>query len=367
MMPTIARLVWWGFTRDRLKVAFMVLAMVGGMAAYAMLEPTLSHVSATSMQMWRTEVPWDISIKGAGVHSLAESFSSIGGIIAYEEVFLVDAILPRGQVTLLALKAHSEPAAGTMPMFSLECVEGKGPAAENEIALTQELSEALGLTVGDPVSLLPVESPEAPVRFTVSGVLAAKMRVPTLPVITEEGASRVCPDLSRYECILVMLDGRVDIARVASAFRKLAPHAQVVTLEEQYRGVSTGFGYAGAILSAAQVITMVVATASLITLFFLGEKTKSYQMGVLKAVGVPSSWLVLSSGIEGVMILCAGGALGWILVVRFYEIAAPLSLESAMQGLGEMLEVLLPGGAAGIIVASITVISRPVASLLREW
>ncbi len=367
MIRMIARLAWWGFTRDRLKVAFMILAVVGGMAAYAVLEPTLNHVSATSMQIWRTEAPWDISVKGTGVHSLVKSLRSISGIAAYEEAFLFDAILPRGQMTLLALKGQCEPGGGATPMLSLECVEGRAPSAQNEIALTQGLAETLGLAVGDTVSLLPMDGEGEPVPFTVSGILAAKIRVPVFPVVTREGASSVQPDLAKSECLLVALDGRVDIAKVASALRKLAPEAEVVTLEEQYKGISTGFSYADAVGSAAQVVTMIVAIAALTSLFFLGERTKSYQIGVLKAVGVPSSWLVLSSAVEGVMTLSAGCVLGWVLVTQFYSVAVPSSLPSVVPGLKDILRVLVPGGAAGILTASALVVSRPASSLLRDW
>ena len=242
MLGLIMRLMAWDFARKRARLGLMVLTIFATLTTYIVFGAILSDVATRALQMWRTEDPYDITVRGPNLSSFTGNIRTFRGVVQVDEVETVQAIIGTSQLSILVLGSNS--------LYVLECVEGVAPTEVDQIAIPITWAKSGGITVGTKLRVLAIEPGAEAKTFTICGFLADKSRVPQQALILPEAALILGRGVSRRSTLLVALDGKVKIAGVKNDIQLMSRNLEVVTADDQYSGVQGGMGFADVLLPA---------------------------------------------------------------------------------------------------------------------
>lgn len=359
MLGLIMRLIAWDFTRKRARLGLMIMTIFATLTTYIVFGAILDDVATRAMQMWRTEAPYDITVRGPNVSSFTENIRTFRGVVQVHEVETVEVIIGSSQLSILALGSNS--------LYVLEFVEGGAPTQVDHMAIPVTWATSIGLTIGTTLRILAIEPGAEARTFTICGFMADKSRVPQQALILPEAALILGSGVSRKTTLLVALDGKVKIAGVKNDIQLLSRNLDVVGADDQYSGVQGGMGFADVLLSTMRGLVLVVAAAVMGALTHLAQRERAYQNGVLRAMGLARGWLLVAPMVEGLAVFALGGSLAFLLLPL---IAKPLGLLAGSQSIVSLFwsqaGIFMGLGLGFVAVSALTLAYRPITSLLRD-
>ena len=202
-----------------------------------------------------------------------------------------------------------------LPADGAEPAEGSLPQAADQVALTAEDAESLGVAVGDTITLEGVTSGPGEDSVTVSGLLpdTATMRL-TLHM-TEEGLEQapaeVVPDAIR-----VRADDGADSAALASAIGDALDGAPVTVLtveevvQEQLQDLSGSSDMLAVVGVAFGLLSVGVASLVISNTFQVLVASRARVLALYRAVGATARQLRGATLIEGLVLGLAGAVAG---------------------------------------------------------
>ena len=202
-----------------------------------------------------------------------------------------------------------------LPADGAEPAEGSLPQAADQVALTAEDAESLGVAVGDTITLEGVTSGPGEDSVTVSGLLpdTASMRL-TLHM-TEEGLEQapaeVVPDAIR-----VRADDGADSAALASAIGDALDGAPVTVLtveevvQEQLKDLSGSSDMLAVVGVAFGLLSVGVASLVISNTFQVLVASRARVLALYRAVGATARQLRGATLIEGLVLGLAGAVAG---------------------------------------------------------
>ena len=202
-----------------------------------------------------------------------------------------------------------------LPADGAEPAEGSLPQAADQVALTAEDAESLGVAVGDTITLEGVTSGPGEDSVTVSGLLpdTASMRL-TLHM-TEEGLEQapaeVVPDAIR-----VRADDGADSAALASAIGDALDGAPVTVLtveevvQEQLKDLSGSSDMLAVVGVAFGLLSVGVASLVISNTFQVLVASRARVLALYRAVGATARQLRGATLIEGLVLGLAGAVPG---------------------------------------------------------
>ncbi len=318
MLALSAKLLQWNILRNRAQTLIMILAIFGSLSSYVLLGTALTEMSTAVAQSLRSDWPFDLTVNGEILPEQREMIEGLAGVqhletVASTEVYFVSQLQ----------NVISTPAAGTRLVLELE--SGAMPATKHEIVLPGELALALQLEVGDEVELMPDHRQALPETYEVSGILSTKASVVKLPLLTEAGLRRLLPTDALPQSLLVQLDGKANLDRLASRIRREFPELAVTVDAAGYEQAQSDFNMSDSLVIGLRGLILIITAASLAVLFYISQRSGSYQTGVLRAIGVEKHWLLLPALVQTLIIFAIGFVLtAWLLP----SVALRLGLES---------------------------------------
>lgn len=356
MWRLIYRLVVWDLKHKRTRLLLMTLAIFGALSTYVLFGAILNDATAQTMQMWRTDSPYDLIVDGA-VEDLADVVFGCRGVRWVSTVRIVNVVLGSIDTTVFT--------PGEKSLFVLDCESGSPPARPDEIAMPSSWAASLGKMVGDSINVLPMRVGAEAKMLRISGLLSSKTGVPEQAVLTPAGIASLDP--SAKQRLLVALDGKVSINSAKNDILGLSRNIQVQSATDQYAGVQSGMGIADMLLSSMRSLVLVIAASSMGVLIHLTQREQAYQSGVLRAMGLRRTWLIAAPLTQGLIVFLAGGALSFAAVGLWARSAGLLSGMTTVTSLffGQAgLFICL-----GLIMVAVSAISfayKPITVLLND-
>lgn len=293
-------------------VAFMVAALLFSQA----FGDTLENQVRSSWAGTDIAVMTDDSVDPSDPQESAEVLTDdlLEDVTAVDGV--ADAHLEESGFLMASAGATSVTASVTgLPADGAEPAEGSLPQAADQVALTAEDAESLGVAVGDTITLEGVTSGPGEDSVTVSGLLpdTATMRL-TLHM-TEEGLEQapaeVVPDAIR-----VRADDGADSAALASAIGDALDGAPVTVLtveevvQEQLQDLSGSSDMLAVVGVAFGLLSVGVASLVISNTFQVLVASRARVLALYRAVGATARQLRGATLIEGLVLGLAGAVAG---------------------------------------------------------
>jgi hypothetical protein len=346
----------WLSVKDRARTLIMVCVVAAGLTTYVILGAIMRDISALASLGRRFEQPWDLVAAGPGAHSIASEVRGIEGVLVAAKAYVAQGIM---QSTKCNFVAFDEP-----DPFSTEYEAGGAPVSAEDVALTRERAQTIGVELGSEVLILPLGETE-PISFRVSGIIASKSGNLADSQLSPQGAAKLSRDISKDASLLIVLDGAVSIDAVRSAIRTLAPDLTVTLLRTQYEGVRSGAGLAGVLVASMRSLILLVSAASVAALSYVSMRERARQLGVLRAVGSTRTVLLGITGFQALFAVLVGTAIS-------AGLASLLNLRLQLQSASAWSSFPQDAGKIGLVVmivviaVSRSVHSRSIRSLLTD-
>jgi putative ABC transport system permease protein len=321
---------WRGLARHRARTA---LALLGTAVAAAMLLDmvmlgggmTVSFRSLLESQGFalrmapRGTLPFDSEATVPGAEALRARLLTVPGIEGVGYALGAQLrIAPAGAAdTAAALTASG---LGITPEAQVDytVLEGREVAAPDELMLSPLLRDSLGVTVGDTVQVAVGYDPQlrtytgrralvvtAIVRFTYlpADQPAAALLLPTLQAMGGE-ATR-----DRFSLGLLRVAPGADVAALAAQLNAAEPSVTVLSTADALRAVEERLSYFRQLALILGTVSLVVGFLLVTTIVTVGVNERLGEIAVLRAIGTPTSGIVLQVLAEGA-VLGVLGALG---------------------------------------------------------
>lgn len=180
--------------------------------------------------------------------------------------------------------------------------------------------------VGDTVQLLTSKGDYRAMR--VRGILDAKNFAPNESIFLQKSELEQVDGSSRNAQIVVKLRPEVDAVSARQTLQNEFPLAVVRTWEEESRYVSD-------IMKVVTFITLSIRDLLLVTIFFvisivifIDVNQKRRQIGILKSMGTPKSFIILAYATQAFLYALAGTSVGsfFFILITFWSELHPIPL-----------------------------------------
>jgi len=351
----LPKLVRWGLVRKPLRTAFLLLAVIGSMAAFLCTEAVMRNIAERSIDTWRL-TPYDLSIKGSDAYEVEERIASLKGVSAVERGTMFNVMVGAMYFpVVLPQKEH--------PILVLEYVEGQAPGNDSEIAIPAQIARANGLSCGDDALIADHGWLDRPLTYVVSGILHDGQSYGRTGIMTAEGAQRILGDLAPHKTLLI----RLHPSAPQYVVRNTVDSAGVrVNIQEHNPSFNQGFSIAEALTALTKLLLLSVAVISLNMLIILGQRERAYEIGVLRALGLDTRRMVSILTIEGVVVVLAGGLISMavlLFVAKLYNMGSWVSLFVTYM---PSVLLLLGLSVCSVYLTSRQFVARPITTLFRE-
>lgn len=299
MLGLSMKLLQWSLLRNRIQLMIMVLAVVGSLSSYVLLGTALHEMSDTVVQLQRTDWPFDLAITGNLEEADQEQIAKINGIRYLESIVLAEAYFFSGEQTFLMLPPDKS-------RIIIELESGILPLGENDIVIPSDQAMALHLSLGDEVRILP-EFVQAEVQvFKVCGILSSKQSVVKKPLLSERGVRRLTSSLTLPSTTVMQLDGKVDMDTVIVNLETRYPGLSIEKYQDNYAKTKQDLNMSDSLVLSLRFLILGITATSLAVLLYISQRAGSYQIGVLRAIGVKKAWLLFPAILQTSIIFIAG-------------------------------------------------------------
>ncbi len=243
-----------------------------------------------------------------GVAAAAGSISSSGGRVLGADGEPVG--VANGPPTILANWIDDEALGG------VELTAGRGPTADDEMALNLGAADDGDLSVGDTVDLASNEGRESFTlvgTFTIAGRESAGGTV--FAAFTTETAQRLAGLPDQFQVVTARADGDIAQEELVDRIGPVLPDgAEVVTGEEAAQeladAISGGLGFFTTFLMIFAVIALAVGAFIIYNTFSILVAQRGRELALMRAIGASRGQILMSVLVEAAIIGLVAAALG---------------------------------------------------------
>ena len=297
MISQFASLASGSLSRNPLRTLFLLLTIVGTMFAFVGTEAATRELSMSTMNMWNAQ-SYDLAVTGAGAFSISKPVGGMAGVRGTEDVYLMPAIVNGNAGQVLVTEEGR--------MINPKYASGGKPQADYEIAVGGFIAERDALDIGSDIRLSRTNGDEEAVVYTVSGIVSSP---PSLCIMTKEGLTRLEPSPEQYQTVLVARDASIDVTKTRERIRQVIEgtgmkvhdygESQVMVDSRVY-----------AITSVTSGLVLISGMSSFLILLGLYQRDRSYELGVLRALGYSKIAVFLVLSLDALSLIAMGLLIG---------------------------------------------------------
>ena len=364
------------FALTAVAVALGVAFMAGTLVLTATLSEAYSAVSGRALEGTDALVRSDrvaTDDNGTEVRATIDGIvlstvRGVSGVAAAEPRIEGIAQLLDDRGELLEDDAYREPPAAMAwssdaELNPLELVEGRAPAAADEIVIDQASAEAGSFAVGDRVRVV---TPVGSDVYSLAGVAtyggAADAAGAAVVAFTPSTASEVLGEPGRYDAVAVRaVDGvsQVELAGRLRSALDVTPEVETLTGAEAAREAEAdsgeGVAFLNTFLMAFAVTALLVGSFVISNTFSITVAQRSQETAMLRAIGASRRQVSRAMWIEALLTGVVASALGVVLGV-----GAAVGLRALLDGFGLDLPaggLVVTGGVIATCVAVGTIVT----------
>lgn len=284
-------------SRSPLRTLFLLLTIVGTMFAFMGTEAATRALSMSAADAWNTSL-YDLSIAGPSAFSISKQVAEMVGVRSTEDVYRMPAIVNWNAGEVLV--------AGDGRIIAPKYASGRKPQTEFEIVVPSFIAERDLLEIGSEITLSNTVGEAGVVVFQVCGTIFDQACV-----VTKEGLTRLEPSPEQYQTILVARDASIDAADTRDRIEHLVEGTgmQVRDYREDRLTVSSRVY---AITSITSGLVLICGMSSFLILLGLHQRDRSYELGVLRALGYSKRSVFLLMFVNSAIIVGAGLLIGFL-------------------------------------------------------
>jgi putative ABC transport system permease protein len=300
--------------------AAMLLDMV--MLATGMRESFRSLLLSQGYQLRlapKGTLPFDTDATIPGASAIVRRLRDNADVVAVSPVLGGQLHITRGAGD--SIRVLSAIALGTEAAVQgdYELLDGRAPAAPNEIVVNDELLGAVVATVGDTIDAAAGYDPQLRTltgqrRMVIVGrarfrYLAEGERAVALPLATQqaiEGLSRA----DNVSVLMVKAHEGVDIETLRRWIEHTLPNVSVISTETAIEQVEQRLSYFRQLAFILGSVSLLVGFLLVTTLVTVSVNERLGEIAVLRAIGMARSRVVLQIVLEGIGTMIAGGVAG---------------------------------------------------------
>jgi putative ABC transport system permease protein len=284
--------------------------------------------------------------------SLAPTLSAIDGVEAVSGVLL--AVTTADESANIVIAGWP---IGSFLWRDITLIEGRLPnEGEWGVVLGRSIAGALGKGIGDTVELQ--FQP-----YTIVGIAAfATALNENIALVPLEGLQQLLSRSEIYTLYEVRLSRPIDPARADAAKVQLAaaaPNFEVGNTEEFASNIRI-FSLLQAVASTISLVGMAMASIVVANTLLMAVNERTYEIGVLAAVGWSPGRILRLILIEGVIMSAIGGVIGVGLGIVAMDVASRTEIAA-----GLMEPYLTPGSVAQALI--FVLIAGPLGALYPAW
>lgn len=390
----LLRLAWATLTRHRTRT---LLAMLGVAVSAAMLLDMVmlsSGMRASFRDLLLSRgfqlrlapkgtLPFDTDATIAGVSDISRLLRALPGVEVVSPVLGGQLHVARDSGTITAAALGGDARA----QGDYEVVEGRAPAASNELVASDEFLRAAGVRIGDTVSAAAGYDPQLRAYsgrrpLTVVGrahflYMPAGQRAVALPLETlqaMQGASSA--DRASFFMIRVYRGANVD--SLMRLIERDVPRVSAISTETAMRQVDDRLSYFRQLAFILGAVSLTVGFLLVATLVTVSVNERLGEIVVMRAIGVARSRIVQQIVLEGTAIMIVGAIVGLglgLITARYLNsiLASFPGLPAAIdffkfepRDAWTALGMLVGAGILAGVYPSWRGASRPIATTLRE-
>jgi len=338
----------------------MVLTVFCALSSYVLLGTALSEMADSVTQALRPGWPFDVTVEGRIDLDQVDLVKSMDGVRLVETAKSTTVYLGPSLQEVISVSTSST-------SFVLELAEGRLPNEFDEIAIPELLADALRLTVGDSLKLLPPYPGAMAHEYLVVGVLSGKTGVLTLPLLSEDGISLVRGGESNVNRLLIQLDGSKNLETFSKSLGQVVGDLTIRLDTDGYDSIQESRSLSESLVIILRFLILLITAASLSVLFYLSQRSGAYQTGVLRAIGVQQVWLLVPSLGMTVLVFVLGFPVTALLLP---VVAAKIGLHAdrafLISALAKDLGMYILVGLLSTLLTNWQFLSMPVPRLLKD-
>lgn len=205
-------------------------------------------------------------------------------------------------------------------------VEGRRPKYDNEIVVTANVAEQLGVKAGD---IIYVEGDQEKKDYLISGISQQMENLGLKATMTMGGAARINGS-SVVNQIRIYTEDDCAYEQIEKKIRTEFPDLDITDIHKNMEIVLTSVKAAMTLLCAVFVIITVVIVMLTIILLVKTKITREWkQYGVYKALGFTTGELILQIQMSSLPVFLAGAVIGAIMSVYLLNPLVQICLSSA--------------------------------------
>ena len=360
MMSLMLRLFQWNMLRSRVQLVIMALAILGSLSSYVLLGTALSEMSLQVMDAMRSEWPYDFEVQGWFDQDLEDQIASLPGLNHMEIVTMTEIFYYSESLRLLAVPEQET-------VLVMELQEGAMASTADEITIPAALALGYDIHVGDVIFIQSSKTVNQPVPFTVSGILSGKTGVLLHPLSSYEGLTRLVTADRLTPSALLQLDGRTNMISFQKNLENIGRGLAIKAIAEEYSDAQANLTLSDSLVTGLRGLILAITALSLAVLLYMTQRSGSYQVGVLRAIGLPRPWLLLPAFMQTLLIFIFGYGTAYL---SLPAIATAIGLESnrvaLLQHLSGDIWIFLGVGLFSTLVVQIQFLFTSVPRLFKE-
>lgn len=287
-----------------------------------------------------------------GVAAAAGNIASSGGRVLDSEGEPIGAT--NGPPTLLANWVEDEALSG------VELTDGRGPEADDELAMNVGAAEDGDLNVGDTVAVTSSEGRETYTlvgTFTIAGRDSAGGTV--FVAFTTPTAQRLAGLPDQFQTVTARTDEDISQEELISRIAPVIPDdAEVVTGEraadEQADAISSGLSFFTTLLMVFAVIALAVGAFIIYNTFSILVAQRGRELALLRAIGAGRRQVLVSVLVEativGLVAAVLGIGVGILLAFGVQALLSGIGLDLPTEGLSISPDTVVTALVAGLAV-----------------
>lgn len=283
-------------SRNRLRTAFLLFTIVGTLLAFMATEAATRELSSSAINVWNTQ-NYDLSIVGAGAFSMSPEIKDMVGVRDSENAYMIAAKVNRFSGDVFVVEDGH--------MLKLKWASGREPQTEGEIAVGSFVSKRDRLGIGSEIKVSGSDAKSNAI-YIVSGIMENPA---SSCIITKEGLVRIEPSPEQYQTVLVARDAAIDPKKTKLAIEALASKKALKMNdpgESQYMVDSTVY----TITSVTSLLVLASGMSSFLILLGLYQRDRSYELGVLRALGYSKVSVFLVLSLDSLILIAIGLLIG---------------------------------------------------------
>ncbi len=284
-------------SRKPLRTLFLLLTIVGTLLAFMSTESATRELSTSAISVWNTQ-NYDLSIVGDGAFSLSQEIRDMVGVRDSENAYMITAKVNGFSGDVFVVEDGH--------MLKLKWAQGREPQTEGEITVGSFIAKRDRLEIGSETKISGPDADSVAVVYIVSGAMANPA---SSCIMTKEGLSRVEPVVEQYQTVLVARDAAIDVKKTKNKIEELAAGKGINIQdpgESQYMVDSTVY----AITEGTSWLVLASGMSSFLILLGLYQRDRSYELGVLRALGYSRVAVFTVLSLESLVLITIGLAIG---------------------------------------------------------